>query len=346
MQSESLQVFHVLFSKSANVFMPMERRIIIVQELPIRRPPFNFKAATLQSINLKRKIFPSHLKPGNHVKSLRMVMGLYRAHARVLLHFGLHILLIAMLAGPINSSQYQPCEPLKCGGGSSPEIRYPFYISGKGRDICGHSGFEIICQGTKTMYGHYSVESISYEEQSIKLVNQYVMDASCFVPRPSTFYPGNPILDPSHSFHPRLWFFYNCTDSFSFHYPTVPVNCTSKPIYNSFVALIHPNEPHYQEGGACQSSVAVPVELKEEISNQTIVDVDYKELLKEGFILKWDLLPGKSCNSCRQSEGQCGLSDERNFWCYCPDGTRHHKDCNSSNSGKVFRIMLDLLHGK
>ncbi|KAF8040278.1 hypothetical protein BT93_B2497 [Corymbia citriodora subsp. variegata] len=273
-----------------------------------------------------------------------MVMGLYRAYVRALLPIGLHILLIAMLAEPINSSQDQPCEPLKCDGGSSPEIRYPFYIPAKERDTCGYSGFEIICQGTKTMYGHYSVERISYEEQSIRLVNQYVMDASCFVPRPSTFHPVNPFLGHSYSFHPSLWFFYNCTDSFSFHYPTVPVSCTSKPIYNSFVALIHPNEPYYQEGGACQSSVVVPVELKEEFSNQTIVDIDYKELLKEGFILKWDLLPGKSCNSCRQSKGQCGLSDERNFWCYCPDGTHHHKDCNNGNSGiGIGSLVIGLL---
>ncbi|XP_056165168.1 LEAF RUST 10 DISEASE-RESISTANCE LOCUS RECEPTOR-LIKE PROTEIN KINASE-like 1.2 isoform X2 [Syzygium oleosum] len=273
-----------------------------------------------------------------------MVMGLYCAHARVLLHIGLHILFTAMLGETINSSQYQLCEPLKCGGGRSPEIRYPFYIPGKERGLCGYPGFEIICQGTKTMYGHYSVERISYEEQSIQLVNEYVMDAPCFTPRPSTFYPVNPILGHSYSFHPRLRFFYNCTGSFSFRYPTIPVNCTSNPIYNSFVALIHPNDPYYQEGGACQSSVEVPVELKEGLSNQTIGDVDYKELLKEGFILKWDLLPEKNCQTCRQSNGRCGLSDEEHFCCYCPDGTRHHKDCNSSNSGKR-RLWLKIGHG-
>ncbi|KAL3751344.1 hypothetical protein ACJRO7_012205 [Eucalyptus globulus] len=263
-----------------------------------------------------------------------MVMVLCCAHAQVLLHIGLHILLIAMLAEPNNLSQYQPCEPMKCAGGGSPEIRYPFYISGKDRDSCGCPGFEINCQGTKAMYGHYSVERISYEEQSIHLANQYVMDASCFTPRPSTFYQMNPILGLSYSFHPRLWFFYNCTDSFSFRYPKVPVNCSSKSLHNSFVALIHPNDSYHQEGGACQSSVEVPVELKEGLSKQTIGDVDYKELLKEGFVLKWDLLPEKSGNSCQQSKGRCGPSDKQHFRCYCPNGTRHHKDCDSSNSGK------------
>lgn len=264
-------------------------------------------------------------------------MGLYCAHARVLLHIGLHILFIAMLAEPFNSSQHQHCEPMKCGGASSPEIRYPFYIPGKERDSCGYPGFEIICQGAKAMYGHYSVERISYDNRSIQLVNQYVMDAPCFTPRPSTFYPINPNFDHSFSFHPRLWFFYNCTGSFSFHYPKIPVNCTSSSIYHSFVALIHPNDPYHLEGGACQSSVMVPVELKERLPNQTIGDVDYKKLLKEGFKLQWDSLPNKSCHSCQQNKSRCGLSDEQHFCCYCPDGTHHCKDCYSSNSGKVFR---------
>ncbi|KAI6686159.1 hypothetical protein NL676_032072 [Syzygium grande] len=60
-----------------------------------------------------------------------MVMGLYCAHARVLLHIGLHILFTAMLGETINSSQYQLCEPLKCGGGRSPEIRWSLPV------VCG-----------------------------------------------------------------------------------------------------------------------------------------------------------------------------------------------------------------
>ncbi|KAI6686158.1 hypothetical protein NL676_032071 [Syzygium grande] len=252
-------------------------------------------------------------------------MGLRFIYTRGLVCTAFCIFFISILEDPVASSDkvsYEVCKPANCRGKGDPlNISYPFYISGGGRELCGYPGFEITCNGTETMYAHYSVKSISYEESSIHLVSQG--DSSCLAP--FAFPPINIFLNHSFSLLPKLLFFLNCTDP-SFPLPTSPVSCTSNATYNSSVALLT-NGTIYRHSGSCQLFSGVPVQLEGGFLNPTIKDVDYKKLLENGFRLRWDLLTNKRCTGCRDSGGRCGRSRDRDFLCYCPHGA-NPKNCN------------------
>ncbi|XP_056165172.1 LEAF RUST 10 DISEASE-RESISTANCE LOCUS RECEPTOR-LIKE PROTEIN KINASE-like 1.2 isoform X2 [Syzygium oleosum] len=270
-------------------------------------------------------------------------MGLRFIYTRGLVCTAFCIFFISILEDTVASSSnevsYEACKPHGCRGEGDPlKISYPFYIPGEGRELCGYPGFEITCNETKTMYAHYSVKSISYKESSIDLVSQG--DISCLAPRSFTFVPMNIFLNNSFFLHPRLLFLVNCTNP-SFPFPTSPVSCTSNATYNSSVALL-PNGTFYNPSGSCRSSSVVPVQLKKGFSNQTIKDVDYKELLENGFRLKWDLLTNESCTGCQDSGGRCGRSRDRDFLCYCPHGTNHPRDCNSGKRCSWWKIGLGI----
>ncbi|XP_056165103.1 LEAF RUST 10 DISEASE-RESISTANCE LOCUS RECEPTOR-LIKE PROTEIN KINASE-like 1.2 [Syzygium oleosum] len=262
-------------------------------------------------------------------------MGLRRIYTRGLVCTAFCIFFIAILEDPVESSldevSYEVCKTHSCKGNCL-NISYPFYIPGEGRELCGYRGFEITCEGTKATYATYTVKSISYEESSIELVRQ--RDTSCFAPRPFIFVPINIFLNNSFSLHPKLLFFYNCTNPSSFPFPTSPVSCTSNATYNISVALKPPNSTFYRQNNSCLSVSAVPVQLKEGFSNQTIKDVNYKELLGNGFQLKWDILTNKICTGCRESGGRCGRSRDTDFLCYCPHGTNNPRDCNSGGGNR------------
>ncbi|KAK3442696.1 hypothetical protein EUGRSUZ_B02835 [Eucalyptus grandis] len=83
----------------------------------------------------------------------------------------------------------------------------------------------------------------------------------------------------------------------------------------------------------------VPVQLEGGFSYQTIKHVNYKELLKNGFWLKWDLLTTKSCTGCRESGGRCGRSQDTEFLCYCPNGANHPSICNSGGKLKARSLL-------
>ncbi|KAL3751342.1 hypothetical protein ACJRO7_012203 [Eucalyptus globulus] len=222
-----------------------------------------------------------------------------------------------------------------CGGNHRSNINYPFYVPGGGRELCGYPGFDITCEGKKkTIYGPHSVKSISYNESSIDLVSQW--NTSCFGPRSFGFLPQNVFLKNCGSLY-RLWFFYDCTNA-SFPFPTSPPNCTSNVRYNGSVALLFNATFPRPQSGFCRFFTWVPVEPEGGLSNQTIEDVDYRELLEKGFRLRWDLLTKNSCIGCQESGGRCGRLRDMDFLCYCPHGFSHPKDCNSGGD-KVFKVM-------
>ncbi|KAL3751337.1 hypothetical protein ACJRO7_012198 [Eucalyptus globulus] len=248
-----------------------------------------------------------------------------------------YIFFIAILKDPVKSSpnevSYEACEPYHCRG-NRVNISYPFYIHGDRRDLCGYPGFEITCEGPKTMYGSFSVKSISYNESSIELVSP--QDPSCITDPSFYILPENIFLKKCASL-PNLVFSYNCTNA-SFPFPTSTLNCTSNVTYNSSVALLlKPAGTPPPPSVLCQFFTMVPVQLEGRFSNQTIEDVDYKMLLEKGFRLRWDLFTDKKCIGCQESGGRCGRLRDTDFLCYCPHGFSHPKDCNSSDGGGRWR---------
>lgn len=174
------------------------------------------------------------------------------------------------------------------------------------------------------MYGNFSIRSISYEKQSFELASRYMNDTGCFVPHPKTHYRDK--LFQNSSFEYYLWFFYGCADTFSTDYPLSRLNCASDHLNYTFVTLTHKGEWPLPKDGSCHMTSAIPVdELKVGIPNPTIKSVDYRKLLKDGFTLNRTLLTNKSCAKCKHGGCRCGRSNEKDFVCYCSDGSNHEK---------------------
>ncbi|XP_037497370.1 LEAF RUST 10 DISEASE-RESISTANCE LOCUS RECEPTOR-LIKE PROTEIN KINASE-like 1.2 [Jatropha curcas] len=227
-------------------------------------------------------------------------------------------------------SKYEACKPKNCGTG--PNISYPFYIRKNHTDYCGHPGFNVLCENRKPIYktsrAHYIIQNINYENQSFRLIDTEILDSTC--PTPSKNYTFDRSSVDFSPYHADIFFFYNCNTSISANYKESGIPCNGKSKNETFIALVPRDEPLNWNLKACESIVAAPVQLEQENINQTIVHVDYKKLLKNGFTLKWIGL-GYSCGECQRSGGHCGF-EEGNSVCYCPDGS-HPKHCND---GKAF----------
>ncbi|KAF7848082.1 hypothetical protein BT93_L2310 [Corymbia citriodora subsp. variegata] len=153
--------------------------------------------------------------------------------------------------------------------------------------------------------------------------------AGCSVPRPFTYYREK--LFQISSFHYYLVFFDGCTDTFSTRFPQSRLNCTSDHSNHTFVVLTRRGDLPVQKNGSCQSSSTIPVELKVGIPNPTLESVDYRMLLDDGFTMHWTLLTHVSCAQCGHSGGRCGRSNEKDFVCYCSDGS-YHERCEAGKS--------------
>nr|XP_048317887.1 LEAF RUST 10 DISEASE-RESISTANCE LOCUS RECEPTOR-LIKE PROTEIN KINASE-like 2.1 isoform X2 [Ziziphus jujuba var. spinosa] len=258
-----------------------------------------------------------------------------------LLKISVIIFCTLLLLLPVSAeSRYGACKPRNCGSG--PNISYPFYIEDTGLDFCGLRGFKIECSEGKPVYltsrGPYFVEDISYENQSLRLVDVEVVDATCYAPSHYFAFDGGPMYFSST--HANLQFFYGCNESFSLSFEKKLIPCKSNATYVSYVALVvKDKELSYGEG--CERQVGVPIDLEGGFSNQTIKTVDYPQLLKKGFTLRWY---GDGCsNSCKTSGGQCGFEDERTV-CFCPEGT-HSTNCTEGKTGNMTILKVGTGNG-
>ncbi|KAF8040302.1 hypothetical protein BT93_B2516 [Corymbia citriodora subsp. variegata] len=237
--------------------------------------------------------------------------------SRIFEYVRFYILFMAVLE-TVQSVKYKDCEATMCSK-SGPNISYPFYVPGSGKELCGYPGFEVSCKGRDTMYGNFSIQSISYEKQSFRLATRYMSDTSCFDLPSSRNLQNYPFQNFSFQYY--LKFFCGCTDTFSTNLPQSRLSYTSDQLNYSFVVLTHGKEWPAEKNGSCRSFKRIPVELKEGIPNPTINSVDYTELLKDGFALNWTLLTNKGCAKCIHSGGRCGRLNDKDFVCYCPDGS-------------------------
>ncbi|KAL3751325.1 hypothetical protein ACJRO7_012188 [Eucalyptus globulus] len=246
-----------------------------------------------------------------------------------------YILFPSILVVSAQSVKYEDCEATRCSK-SGPNVSYPFYVRGSGKELCGYPGFEVSCEGGETMYDNFSIRSISYQKRSFKLAIRYMNDAGCLAPRPFTYYREK--LFQNTSFHHYLWFFYGCTSTFSTRFSQSGLNCTSGGSNHTFVVLTRKEGWPVQKNGSCRSSSTIPVELKEGIPNPILESINYTMLLGNGFTMHWTLLTNVTCAKCRQSGGRCGRSNDREFVCYCSDGSYHEK-CDAVKSGKGNSVL-------
>ncbi|PON64489.1 Wall-associated receptor kinase [Parasponia andersonii] len=242
---------------------------------------------------------------------------------------------------------YVACKPRNCGSG--PNISYPFYVEGAGADFCGLKGFRIICQEStpifRTSKGPYIVTNISYENQSVRLVDLYVVNvnANCVIPRHKFAFDDESPFDFSSS-HVNLQFFYSCDKSFTPPLETSLVAYASNSSRLSFVALVLSDGSlsgnHEMSNQYCGSEVAVSVDLEGYWkTNKTIKTVNYTELLMAGFSLVWY---GDTCANCKTSGGRCGFQNNQSL-CFCPDGP-HPTHCGGKSPCILLSIISILIH--
>ncbi|XP_020087853.1 LEAF RUST 10 DISEASE-RESISTANCE LOCUS RECEPTOR-LIKE PROTEIN KINASE-like 2.5 [Ananas comosus] len=169
------------------------------------------------------------------------------------------------------------------------DIGYPFRLKSDPPG-CGSPGYELLCDGGKPMLelgsAKYYVTDISYANQTISVVDPMFVDGDryCLLPLQS------PPPDFSELYrNVGEWgaFFVNCTRPVqNGWYQRVP--CLSSN--NSFVYIADDMFPSsvVSIGPSCAFLTNIPV-LADQFTDQTTANIS--ELLKEGFMLSWDVGP-------------------------------------------------------
>lgn len=209
---------------------------------------------------------------------------------RVLFNIGITFFTDAIFLNPVLStaSKYEACKPRNCVNG--PNISYHFFIRGAGADFCGYLGFQIHCKEDKPIYKtskrYFSIQDISYENQSFRSVDEGLFNDSCVAPV-QNFSFDRSSLDFS-LYHADLYFFNSCNDSFYVNHTKSKVTCASNATHGTFVVLAPGDEGLNWSTIACESLVASPVQLETEEINRTIESFNHVKLLKGWICTEMD----------------------------------------------------------
>ncbi|XVF09559.1 hypothetical protein REPUB_Repub07fG0104400 [Reevesia pubescens] len=240
------------------------------------------------------------------------------------------VILLTTLAIEIESadSHFEACMPRSCGNG--PNISYPFWILQEQQSFCGYPNFEITCKEEnpvlKISEESYIIKDIFYNNNSLLVVNAVVYEDDCPIPLQNVSLDRTPFslsLD-----NVNLSFLCNCEEQPEYH--TYPVSCASNTSSHSF-AVFHKEalENTNYSVESCHSFVDAPVYIKDDVGFVSLLEMNYTEVLRVGFILNWT---AHSCSNCKRSGGRCGFDNTNEFVCFCSDGS-HPKTCNDGKSG-------------
>ncbi|KAG0536670.1 hypothetical protein BDA96_03G083600 [Sorghum bicolor] len=238
----------------------------------------------------------------------------------------LPLLVSSLLQFPDHASA--DCEPAACGNLT---LSYPFWLGSSTNppsSPCGHPGFEVWCsdggRDEASLKGSsIHVLSIDYTNNSFVASHSRVAgdDGVC----KTDFNMSSSIaLSLQFTFSPQnraLCFLYHCSNGTAPpsgpEYANATSNC-SAPIY---AYLDRP--PEIATGGCTYAYMPV---LGSEAAVMTAAN--YSRLLKDGFVLDWEVASVGDCRTCKASGGQCRYdNDTAEFWCLCPDGRRAGSTC-------------------
>ncbi|XP_066305817.1 uncharacterized protein [Miscanthus floridulus] len=258
-------------------------------------------------------------------------------------------LLASLLLLLLHDHASADCEPAACGNLT---LRYPFWL-GSGTNppsssSCGHPGFEVWCSGdgrVASLKGTYiHVLSINYTASSLVASDARVAgdDGVC----QTNFNVSSSIALSLFNISPHnraLCFLSDCNNGTA---PSGPeyVNTTSNcstPIYAYLGGAYYWDKPPAPITTWRCDFAYMPV-LGSEAAVMTAAN--YSWLLKDGFVLDWEVAGVGDCRACNASGGQCRYdsSDAAEFWCHCPDGRRARPTCAGSewSHGKTILIVL------
>ncbi|KAK3421617.1 hypothetical protein EUGRSUZ_G02243 [Eucalyptus grandis] len=153
---------------------------------------------------------------------------------------------------------------------------------------------------------------------------------SSFEPPSSLVFNWEPLL---------LAFLHDCSSFLKFSNPHS--TCPSDGANHSYVALmIGREEDLHPILLVCKNHVILPIKLATP-DGKEIENDDYKEKLKHGFRLQWNLTSWESCVECQKSGGNCSGSDGQ-FLCSCSGKEYPHPCERGCGFGALASFLLCL----
>ncbi|KAF3456100.1 hypothetical protein FNV43_RR00744 [Rhamnella rubrinervis] len=152
-------------------------------------------------------------------------------------------------------------------------------------------------------HNSYIIKEIFYSNHLLLVAKAAVYndDDDCPAPRHNLGLDRNSQYSSDHI---DFFFFYYCSSETPKSIYPFPVNCAVNTTNHSFALF-------YKEGlekmkyslGWCQTSVDVAMEMAEDVSYTSLLDMSYVEISKMGFLLNWT---ANGCSNFQSSGGRCG----------------------------------------
>ncbi|XP_021749551.1 LEAF RUST 10 DISEASE-RESISTANCE LOCUS RECEPTOR-LIKE PROTEIN KINASE-like 1.2 isoform X2 [Chenopodium quinoa] len=215
---------------------------------------------------------------------------------------------------------FKDCKPIVCG---SITISYPFYILGLQKSYCGQQGFEVTCNSKSHLIINlsndtYAIQEISYEYQSMNILNTAFIDASfnCTLGIHSFTLDENRFKFAC--IHSEVFLLQDCNNKVKSsigEYKEESCISNNKSSGN-LIGIYAQGRNLSQFAGKCKKVVSVPYE------GRNLTDID--GAIRNGVQLKWN---ATSCVECAKSGGRCGYHYETSLQmqCFCPHGVYPHK---------------------
>lgn len=222
-------------------------------------------------------------------------------------------------------SQYVKCSfPVECEGLG--KIEYPFWVDGDQPAYCGHPAFKLDCMGSTAtiniMYQKYVVISITYEARIMRIARTYgVLMEHILCPERNTTLFDSPFFEYTSNTQ-NATLFYKCPPEFE-HPGTRNFSCLKYGGLDRAFFTVNASLAT-ELVSICGAGVVVPVlaTAAQGIMNGSL---DFHQVLRDGFEVKWRVEEGAECV---ETGGRCGYN-----WgldqsiCYCPDRSYYSTSC-------------------
>lgn len=220
--------------------------------------------------------------------------------------------------------QYEVCSKARYCGNQI--IQFPFFIQQEA-SYCGYPGFELTCVKNESLIlkvseGEYKVDEIFYSNNSVRVSNLLSLEgALCSLPKITNLQLPSDGQFQLHN-NSNIILLSNCTSESAEKYSNYKVGCDLQKNDTDWVLVMREydaNISHATE--ACKTVKLAPVD------NHSGDDGNYLELLRNGFVLKWN---ASNCSDCEASGEYCGNDGEpiNKINCFCANRP-HSRSCKS-----------------
>nr|XP_048318005.1 LEAF RUST 10 DISEASE-RESISTANCE LOCUS RECEPTOR-LIKE PROTEIN KINASE-like 2.7 [Ziziphus jujuba var. spinosa] len=208
-------------------------------------------------------------------------------------------------------------------------FKYPFWGGGDEMSHCGLPGFKLTCRENyaviEIMKENFTILEIKWDEQIVTVVRMDMLDDGCpdyeFIN--ITVYNKTFECAPSNE---KLTYSYGCSSS----------NISSRKVPQEKGFTCTPNEtvpglytmetPHQTNKISCTNTTDIPV-LPKYYRYLQSNKMAAKDVVKEGFDLRYKFDTKEACSECLRSGGQCGCNEvSKEFVCFYED--QYYLNCS------------------